>query len=433
MRKIGIGLLGCGVVGEAVYEALVEEAGLISAKCGASIKVVKIAVRNPSKRRGKIPSSLFTKKWKDVVHSPEVDLVVELIGGEDDAYDAISQALKQKKHVVTANKLLLAKKGEELFKLARKAGVNIGFEASVAGAVPVIRTIREAVASGRINSICGIINGTSNFILTNMMESGSSFHDALGEAQRLGYAESDPTFDIAGIDAAHKLAVLTNLAFGTPVRLKDIYVEGIGLLSPDDFLFARQFGRVIKLLAIARNEGGKLDIRVHPTMVTMDRPIARVDGVTNAVELDITDAGKLMLIGPGAGGRATASAVIADILDTARDVVCGTVGRISPTGFLPDSRKPLHLKPMDAIKSGYYIRFTVDDKPGVLAKIAGILGSNGISIDSVIQKGRSGGPVPLVILTHEALEKSVRASIKKIDALASTRARTMLIRLEDGR
>jgi len=433
LKKIGIGLLGCGVVGEAVYRALTENADIVSAKCGASVKVIKIAVRNPSKKRGKIPAHLFTRKWREVVSSPEVDIVVELIGGEDEAYAAITEAIKLKKHIVTANKLLLAKKGEELFKLIRKAGVNIGFEASVAGAVPVIRTIREAVASGRIISIFGIINGTSNYILTDMMENGSSFSDALGEAQRLGYAESDPTFDIAGIDAAHKLAVLANLAFGTPVKLKDIYIEGIALLSPDDFLFARQFGRVIKLLAMARNDGGKLDIRVHPAMVSVNRPISRVDGVTNAVELEITDAGRLMLIGPGAGGEATASAVIADIVDTARDIVRGSVGRISPTGFLPDTRKPLPLKSTDSIKSGYYLRFTVDDKPGVLAKIAGILGANGISIDSVIQKGRSGGPVPLVVLTHEAVEKSVRTAIKKIDSLSSTRAKTILIRLEDGR
>lgn len=433
MKKIGVGLLGCGVVGEAVYRRLAESADTISAKCGAEITVEKIAVRNASIKRGKIPARLFTKKWIEVVSSPDVNVVVELIGGEDDAYSAITEAIRQKKHVVTANKLLLAKKGEEIFNLARKYGVNVGFEASVAGAVPVIRTIREAVASGTIKSIFGIINGTSNYILTDMMEKGTSFHDALAEAQEMGYAESDPTFDIAGIDAAHKLAILANLAFGTPVKLRDMHIEGISMLSPDDFLFARQFGRVIKLLATARNDEGKLDVRVHPAMVAADRQIARVDGVTNAVELEVSDAGRFMLIGAGAGGDATASAVIADIVDTARDVVRDSVGRMSPTGYLQGARKPMPLKPIDTVKSGFYLRFTVDDKPGVLAKMAGVLGAKGISIDSVIQKGRSGGSVPLVILTHEAVEKNLRAAIKTIDKFPSTRAKTMVIRLEDGR
>jgi homoserine dehydrogenase len=430
-KKIGVGLLGCGVVGSAVYKNLKENADIISARCGVTFEIKKIAVHNIGKSRGKIPSKVLTKNWQDVVSSPDVEIVVELIGGDDVAYKAMRAAIAAKKHIVTANKLLLAKKGEDIFNRVQKAGVNIGFEASVAGAVPVIRTIKEAVASGNINSIFGIINGTSNYILTNMMEKGVGFSDALREAQRLGYAEADPTFDVAGIDAAHKLTILANLAYGTPVALKDVYIEGIGLLSPDDFLFARQFGRVIKLLATAKNDGGKLDIRVHPAMVNQHRPIARVDGVTNAVELDVSDAGQLMLIGPGAGGDATASAVIADLMDTARDILSGSVGRISATGFLPNAKKRLPLKPMDSIKTGYYLRFTVDDKPGVLAKMTGILGSNGISIDSVIQKGRSGGSVPLVILTHEAMEKNVQDAMRKIDHLPSTRARTMLIRLED--
>ncbi|MBI3793514.1 MAG: homoserine dehydrogenase [Nitrospinae bacterium] len=432
MKKIGVGLLGCGVVGEAVYRGLAENAKAISARCGFQFDVKKIAVNNISKKRVGVSGGLLTKKYMEVVQAPGVDIVVELMGGEEDAFTAVTTALKLKKHVVTANKLLLAKRGEEIFDLAQKAGVKIGFEASVAGAVPVIRTIKEAIASGKIKSVFGIINGTSNFILSSMMERQTTFADALEEAQNLGYAEADPTFDVAGIDAAHKLTILANLAFGTPVKLKDVHIEGIGLLTPDDFIFARQFGRVIKLLATAKNDDGKLDIRVHPAMVPANMPIARIDGVTNAVEVDVSDAGRLMLIGPGAGGDATASAVIADLVDIARDMAHCSSARVSPTGFLPHSRKRLPLKNIDSIKGGYYLRFTVDDKPGVLAKMAGILGDNGISIDSVIQKGRTGGIVPLVILTHEAVEKSVKKAINKIDRLSTSQARTMLIRLEDG-
>ena len=432
MKKIGVGLLGCGVVGSAVFRNLSENAELIAARCGARFEVKKIAVRDPSRKRDGIPAALFTASAEEAVAAPGVDIVVELMGGEDAALSALLSAIRNKKHVVTANKLLLAKKGELVFAEASTAGVAIGFEASVAGAVPIIRTLKEAVASGNIRSLFGIINGTSNYILTSMMESGVSFSAALREAQRLGYAEADPTFDVEGIDAAHKLTILATLAFGAPVDLDAVYIEGISRLAPDDFHFARQFGRVIKLLATARLDGGRLDVRVHPAMVAATRPIARVDGVTNAVELDVSDAGRLMLIGPGAGGDATASAVIADMVDIARDMIAGSVGRISPLGFLPGTRKQFPLKPIDDVESGYYLRFTVDDIPGVLAKMAGILGDNGISIDSVIQKGRSGDPVPLVILTHGAREKSVRDAIGKIDTLPSTRAKTMLIRLEDG-
>ncbi|MBI5177918.1 MAG: homoserine dehydrogenase [Nitrospinae bacterium] len=432
MKKIGVALLGCGVVGQAVYRALAGQSASIAARCGAVFEVKKIAVRNPKKKRDGIPAHLFTKSIAEAVAAPGVDIVVELMGGEEAAHKALLAAIRGKKHVVTANKLLLAKRGEEIFAEAVKAGVDIGFEASVAGAVPVIRTLKEAVASGKVNSLFGIINGTSNYILTNMMEKGVRFADALEEAQALGYAEADPTFDVEGIDAAHKLTILASLAFGTPVSLRNVYVEGISRLAPDDFRFARQFGRVIKLLATARMDGGKLDVRVHPAMVNVNRPIARVDGVTNAVELDVSDAGRLMLIGPGAGGDATASAVVADLADIARDMLSNSVGRIGPQGFLPQKRKKLAFKPIGDVSGGYYLRFTVDDKPGVLARMAGILGANGISIDSVIQKGRSGDPVPLVILTHEAKEKNIQTAIRKINQLPSTRAKTMLIRLENG-
>lgn len=431
MKRIGVGLLGCGVVGSAVLRNITAHAGAISARCDAEFEVRKIAVRDRSKKRANAPSAPYAS-IDEVVDDPSIDIVVELMGGEDEAYRAIKRAIANRKHVVTANKLLLARRGEEIFSDAIAGGVEIGFEASVAGAVPVIRTLKEAVASGAVRSITGIINGTSNYILTNMREGGVSFTEALREAQKLGYAEADPAFDVEGTDAAHKVAILASLAYGSPVDFNKVHTEGISRLMPDDFDFARQFGRVIKLLAIARLDSGSLDVRVHPAMVPLSHPIAGVNGVTNAVEIKVSDAGRLLLIGPGAGGDATASAVIANMADIARDMIMNTVGRISPFGFMHHARRTLPMKPVDEIKSGYYIRLTVDDRPGVLAKMAGILGDNGISIDSVIQKGRSGGAVPLVLLTHEAGERAVRDAVKKFDGLGSTREKAVIIRLEDG-
>ncbi len=431
MRTIGVGLLGCGVVGSAVARLVRENADAIAARCGARFEIRKIAVKNRRKKHPGIPARLFTTVEK-VVSSPDVDLVVEVMGGEEEAYRAIKMAIANKKHVITANKLLLAKRGEEIFSAAIAAGIEVGFEAAVAGAVPVIRTLKEAVASGTVRSVQGIINGTSNYILTSMKDGTVSFAEALASAQKLGYAEADPTFDVEGIDAAHKIAILASLAFGSPVDFSKVHIEGISGLAPEDFEFARQFGRVIKLLAIARMDGNRLDVRVHPVMVAAARPIAAVNGVTNAVEITVSDAGRLMLIGPGAGGNATASSVIANMADIARDMILGAVGRISPYGFMDRARKKLPMMPVGDITGGYYLRFTVEDKPGVLAAIAGILGDNGISIDSVIQKGRSGGMVPLVILTHHAKEQNVRTAMKKIGKLRSTKNEAMIIRLDNG-
>ena len=434
MRKIGVGLLGCGVVGSAVVRSLHENSETIAARCGAAFEVKKIAVRQTGKNRGLPvdPSGLMTDSLADVVTDPEIEIVVELMGGEDAAYEAIMKAIENGKHVVTANKLVLAKKGEQIFEAASAAGVELGFEASVAGGVPVIRTIKESVAGGRILSVFGIINGTANYILTDMTVNSVSFTDALEEAKKLGYAEADPAIDIGGIDAAHKISILANLAFGTPVDFDSVYTEGIEGISPDDIKFAKQFGRVIKLLATARLSDGQIDVRVHPSMVPEQDPIAHINGVTNAVELEIAGVGKLMLIGAGAGGEPTASSVIADMAEIARNVASGSVGRVSPFAFMRDARRKLEMKPIEEITSGYYLRFLVDDRPGVLASMAGILGRHGISIDSVLQKGRSHGPVPLVILTHEAREKEMRLAVKELDKLESTKEKTKIIRLEDG-
>ena len=434
MRKIGVGLLGCGVVGSAVVRSLHQNADTIAARCGAEFEIKKIAVRETGKNRSlpADPHGLMTDSIDEVVSAPDIEMVVELMGGEEAAYEAIMKAIGNGKHVVTANKLVLAKKGEEIFEAAGNTGVELGFEASVAGGVPVIRTIKEAVAGGGIKSVFGIINGTANYILTDMTEKGESFYDALEEAKRLGYAEADPAFDIGGIDAAHKITILANLAFGTPVDFESVYVEGIEEISPDDVYFAKQFGRVIKLLATARIESGQVDVRVHPAMVPEQSPMAHINGVTNAVELEVGGAGRLMLIGAGAGGEPTASSVIADMVEIARNIESGSVGRVSPFAFMKDARRKLPMKPIGEIKSGYYLRFSVFDKPGVLAQMSGILGKHGISIASVIQKGRSHGAVPLVILTHEAREKEMRLAVRELDKLDSTKEKTKIIRLENG-
>ena len=434
MRKISVGLLGCGVVGSAVVQSLHKDADTIAARCGAVFEVKKIAVRDTGKNRSLPvdPQGVITSNVDDVLLAPDIDMVVELMGGDEAAYDAITKAIDNGKHVVTANKLVLAKRGEEIFTAAGKAGVELGFEASVAGGVPVIRTIKEAVASGGIKSVFGIINGTANYILTEMTKKNESFQDALAAAKKLGYAEADPTFDVDGIDAAHKITILANLAFGTPVDFESVYVEGIKEISPDDIYFAKQFGQVIKLLATARIESGKVDVRVHPSMVPELSPMAHINGVTNAVELEIGGVGKLMLIGAGAGGEPTASSVIADMVEIARNIESGSVGRVSPFAFMKEARRKLPMKPIEEITSGYYLRFSVFDKPGVLAAMSSILGKHGIGIASVIQKGRSHGPVPLVILTHDTREKELRLAVKELDQLESTKEKTVIIRLENG-
>ena len=434
MRKIGVGLLGCGVVGSAVVRSLHQNADTIAARCGAEFEIKKIAVRETNKNRflPADPQGVITDSIDEVVSAPDIDLVVELMGGEEGAYEAITKAIGHGKHIVTANKLVLAKRGEEIFKAAIDAGVELGFEASVAGSVPVIRTIKETVAGGGIKSVFGIINGTANYILTEMTQKSVSFDAALADAKRLGYAEADPSFDVGGIDAAHKITILANLAFGTPVDFDSVYVEGIEAVTPDDIYFAKQFGRVIKLLATARVESGQVDVRVHPSMVPEQSPMAHINGVTNAVELEVGGAGRLMLIGAGAGGDPTASSVIADMVEIARNIESGSVGRVSPFAFMKEARRKLPMKPIENIKSRYYLRFSVFDKPSVLAVMSGILGKHGISIASVIQKGRSHGTVPLVILTHEAREKEMRLAVRELDKLESTKEKTKIIRLENG-
>ena len=359
-----------------------------------------------------------------------IDIVVELIGGYEPARELILAAIAHGKHVVTANKALLAVHGPEIHAAARRAGISIGFEGSVGGGIPVIKSLREALAANRILSIYGIINGTSNYILTKMTEDERSFADVLAEAQRAGYAEADPTFDVGGIDTTHKLAILVNLAFGTPIGLKDIFTEGITAISPLDIDFGKALGYKVKLLAIAKMHGGKAEARVHPTMVPNEYPIAKVGGVYNAIQIVGDACGDIMLYGRGAGSLPTGSAVVGDIMDIARQILMEPSRKL-PAGPSGDAGPVVDFQPMDAITSIYYFRFMALDQPGVLSQISGILGRHRISIAQMIQRGRKeGGSVPLVIMTHRALERDIQKALVEIKALSCITEQPILIRVE---
>ena len=429
-KSIRLGILGLGTVGTGVVRILETNAALIERRIGLPLEVKRIAVRDASKARAvAIPDGVLTTDPFEVVRDPDIDIVVELIGGEDIARDLGLAAIAGGKHLVSANKALLAGHGAEIRHAAREAGVNLGFEASVAGGIPIIKTIREALAANRILSIYGIINGTSNYILTTMGEQERSFDDVLDEAQRAGYAEADPTFDVGGIDAAHKLAILVNLAFGVAANLSDIYTEGITDISPIDIDFGREFGYTLKLLAIAKSSDGGVEARVHPTMIPDSHPIAQVGGVYNAIEIVGDAVGDLMLYGKGAGEMPTASAVVSDIMDISREI--GTTGESRSPSLLPTDGGEGNIKPIESISSLYYLRFMVDDQPGVLSQISGILGRHDISIESVIQKRlETGSPVPLVVMTHTALERDVQEALSEIDQLPSVSEKAVLIRVE---
>ena len=430
-QKINIGIIGLGTVGTGAYRILRDNAELIRHRVGVPVEVTKIAVRDATRDRGvAIPAGVLTTNPSQVIDDPNIDIVIELIGGYEPARELILAAIARGKHVVTANKALLAADGAEIHEAARRAGVSIGYEASVGGGIPVIKALKEALAASRILSIYGIINGTSNYILTKMTEEERSFADVLAEAQRAGYAEADPTFDVGGIDTAHKLAILVNLAFGAHVNLKDIYTEGITSISPLDIDFGKVLGYKLKLLAIAKmHEAGQAEARVHPTMVPDDYPIAKVAGVYNAIQIVGNACDDIMLYGRGAGSMPTGSAVVADVMDIARQIL------IAPSRRLPagneTSEAAVALQPMESIVSLYYFRFMALDQPGVLAQISGILGRHRISIAQMIQRGRKqGGSVPLVIMTHKALERDIQKALVEIKSLSCITEDPILIRVE---
>lgn len=427
--KISVGIIGFGTVGTGTVRILLENNDVLKGRLGFEINLKRIAARNIERDRGiNLPKGILTTEVDSVLNDPDIDIVVELIGGIRPAKDFILKSISNGKHVVTANKALLATHGREILEAARKAGVEVGFEASVAGGIPIIRIIREGLVANRIKAIYGIINGTSNYILTRMTEEGTEFQVALAEAQRLGYAEADPTLDIEGIDSAHKLAILVSLSYGIPISYKDIYTEGISGISLKDICFASELGYKVKLLAIAKEAGGELELRVHPTMLPKEYLISKVDGPFNAVYVEGDAVGSTLYYGKGAGAMPAGSAVISDIVDIARNIRKDAIGRI-PVVTAPSG--DIKIKKMDDVVSMYYFRFSAVDRPGVLSKISGILGSYNISIASVIQKGRRvGEAVPVVILTHEAKEKDVRQAIYEIDQLPVVTDKTVLIRVE---
>ncbi|MFP4637330.1 MAG: homoserine dehydrogenase, partial [Spirochaetaceae bacterium] len=398
------------------YRVLTRNAEEISRRAGRDIVITHASVRDTGRVA---PLGLedvrLSNDLEAVVEDPEISVVVELIGGADDAYELIMRAIENGKHVVTANKALIALHGNELFAAAQKKGVMIAFEGAVAGGIPIIKSIREGLAANKINWIAGIINGTCNFILTEMRDHGREFDDVLREAQRLGYAEADPSFDVDGIDAAHKLTILASIAFGIPLQFDRVYTEGVGKVSADDVVYARELGYIIKHLAIARKTDGRIELRVHPTLIPERRLIANVNGVMNAIQVMADALGPTLYYGPGAGGEPTASAVVADLVDVVRALTTDPENRVPHLAFKPDQIADLPICPIEEIETSYYIRLQAVDRPGVMAKVSGIMGDLDISIEAIIQKEPSEGEttVPLILVTRRVKEKAVNEAIRQ--------------------
>lgn len=433
MKDIHVGLIGFGTVGSGVVRLLADNGGLIADKLGARLLLKRIADLDTTTDRGvKLLPGVLTSDVNDILNDPEISIVIELIGGYEPAKSFVLKAIASGKHVVTANKALLALHGEEIYAKAAEAGVEVLYEAAVGGGIPVLAAIKGNMAANRFTTILGILNGTCNYILTKMTKEGLDFSDVLKSAQELGYAEADPTFDIEGIDTAHKLALLLSLCFGTKVRFDQIYTEGITSISAIDINFAQQFGYRIKLLAIGKRDGDRIEARVHPTMIPVHYPMADVDGAFNAIRLTGDFVGPVMFYGRGAGMEPTASAVVGDLMDISRNILAGVGQRVSARGFLDSSIAELAIKPIGESISRYYLRFSAVDKPGVLAAIAGALGKYNISIESMIQTGRSGDYVPIVFITHEAAEQDILAALTEIDRLDMIKDKSNLIRIEDN-
>ena len=431
-NKINVGIIGFGTIGAGTAKILINNAEIIKRRLGAPVVLKRIADLDIKKDRGiKLEKGVLIEKAEDILNDPDIDIVIELIGGYEPAKKFILKAIENGKNVVTANKALLAVHGEEIYKAASAKNVDIGFEGSVGGGIPIIRVLKEGLAANNILSIYGIINGTSNYILSKMTNEGKAFLDVLSEAQRLGYAEADPTFDIEGIDSAHKLAILTTLAFGTPVKFDNIYTEGITKVTPLDIEYAKEFGYKIKLLAISKMDNGEIEVRVHPTMVPNEYLISTVEGVFNAIYISGDAVGDTMFYGRGAGDMPTGSAVVSDIIEIARDIINNSKGRVPSAAFQLNERKALKIKKMDDIVCPFYLRFMAMDNPGVLSKISGVLGEHNISIASMIQKGRKeGGAVSVVMMTHVAKEKDVQDALSEIDKMSFISAKTAFIRVE---
>ena len=431
MQQVNLGIVGCGTVGGGVYAALHRNGALIASRLGIRLHVVRMAVRNPKKKRAvPIPRNILTTDWLSVLKDAKVNVVVELMGGTDIARTVTLEALKLGKSVVTANKALLSAHGEELFAAAQRSGANLYYEASVAGGIPIIKVLREALIGNRITRIYGIVNGTCNYILTRMKLEGADFAAVLAEAQRLGYAETEPSLDVDGYDAMHKIGILASLAHGFWVNPKEIYVEGVRRITVQDIQFAGQLGYTIKLLGIVKKiDGTPIQVSVYPTLVPNTHVLASVNHVFNAILVRGDVVGDTLYYGRGAGQDATASAVLSDLADAALDLKYGTHSRIPP--FVPHELQGA-VQPIDEVVCRYYVRLSVVDRPGTLAKIAAILARAKIGISSVIQpEGHQGESVPLILMIHDASNAAMRKALDKIGHLPVVKERPIMIRVEN--
>ena len=432
MKQVNVGIIGFGTVGAGTAEILLKNREIIGKRVGLDIVLKRVADLDLESDRGvTLPEGVLSNDAAGLLNDPVIDIVVELIGGLTIAKQFISTALKNGKHVVTANKALLAEFGSELYDIASQNGVNLAYEAAVGGGMPVIVALRDGLAANNTTTIMGILNGTSNYILTRMAKDGLPYEDAVNGAIKLGYAEDPPTLDVNGTDAAHKLAILISLAYGVPAPFEMIYREGIDKLTQEDIQFADEFGYCIKLLTVARDLGGEVEARVHPAMLPKGHILSNVNEAFNAVFIEGDYVGPTLYYGQGAGRKPTGSAVVSDIMSIAKKIKAGSdMATVCPLGFADSTGQTIKIQSMQNLKTAYYFRFSALDKPGVLSKIAGILGSKNISISSVIQKGREiDGAVPIVMLTHEAYERDVTAALKEIDRLDVLQDKTMMIRV----
>ena len=434
IQPIKIGLLGLGTVGSGTFDVLTRNQNEILRRAGRGIEIAAIGVRDAARARKRVGGTIpITTQLEDVVRHPDIDIVVELIGGEEPARSLVMEAIGRGKHVVTANKALLAHHGNEIFQAAHERGVMVAFEGAVAGGIPIIKALREGLSANRIEWLAGIINGTSNFILSEMRSRGASFAEVLAEAQRLGYAEADPTFDIEGIDAAHKLTLLASIAFGVPINFGAASTEGISRLTADDIRYAEQLGYRIKLLGITKRRADGLELRVHPTLVPRERLIASVEGAMNAVLVKGDAVGVTLYYGKGAGAEPTASAVIADLVDVTRMHTADPENRVPHLAFQPDAMAAVPWLGIEDTVTSYYFRMRVADQPGVLADIARILADGRISINAMFQREPSEGEnqTDIIMLTHTAVERDVNAAIRRIEALPTVLAPVIRLRLEE--
>jgi homoserine dehydrogenase len=433
MKPISVGMLGIGTVGGGTWNVLARNQEEIRRRAGRGIRVTKVADKDLERARKLVEGkAVVTADAWEVVNDPDVDIVVELIGGYGIARELVLKAIANGKHVVTANKALLAMHGNEIFGAAQNRGVMVAFEGAVAGGIPIIKALREGLTANHIEWIAGIINGTSNFILSEMRDKGLAFDVVLKQAQRLGYAEADPTFDIEGIDAAHKLTIMSAIAFGIPMQLDKAYTEGISALTQDDIRYAEQLGYRIKLLGITRRTVEGIELRVHPTLVPVRRLIANVEGVMNAILVKGDAVGATLYYGAGAGAEPTASAVVADLVDVTRMHTADPEHRVPHLAFQPDQLSDIPILPMEEVVTSYYLRMRVVDRPGVLADITRILADRSVSIDAMVQKEPSEGEeqVDIIMLTHETREKQINAAIAAIEALPVVSGKVTRIRLE---